>query len=182
MQLQLQRTAPLGDELTLSGISLLIREATNTDFDAIWDIFKPIVRLGTTYAFDVTTSKDEAMQLWMDSARKTYVVEIDGQILGTYHIKTNKLGPGSHVCNCGYMVGAQARGKGLATAMCQHSLKEAVALGYRAMQFNFVASTNDGAVRLWQSLGFEIVGTLPGAFNHPQVGFVDAYVMFQSLV
>ncbi len=159
-----------------------IREATDTDFDAIWAIFEPIVRLGTTYAYPVSTTKDEARRLWMDTPRKTFVAEVDSQILGTYFIKTNQAGPGAHVCNCGYMVGEAARGKGLATAMCEHSLTVAKTLGYRAMQYNFVASTNEGAVRLWEKHGFEIVGTLPGAFNHPDDGYVDAHVMFRSLV
>ena len=113
--------------------------------------------------------------------RQTFVVEEDGRILATYYLKTNQAGPGSHVCNCGYMVAASARGRGLATMMCGHSQQVAVELGYQAMQFNFVASTNEGAVRLWQKLGFEIVGRLPQAFQHPRQGFVDALVMYKWL-
>lgn len=158
-----------------------IREATFEDFDNIWSIFLPIVRAGTTYAYDTSTTKQQAEELWMNYPRKTYVAEEQGEVMGTYFIKTNQDGPGAHVCNCGYMVGEQARGRGLATAMCEHSQKEAIALGYRAMQYNFVASTNAGAVRLWKKLGFDIVGTLPEAFNHPEAGYVDAYVMFKTL-
>ena len=117
----------------------------------------------------------------MDYPRKTYVVEEGGEILGTYFIKTNHEGPGAHVCNCGYMVSSNARGKGLATSMCEHSQEQALVLGYKAMQFNFVASSNEGAVRLWNKLGFEIVGTLPKAFEHPNLGLVDAHVMFKWL-
>ena len=117
----------------------------------------------------------------MQLPRKTFVAEDEGELLGTYYIKTNQQGPGSHVCNCGYMVSSAARGRGIATAMCQHSQIVAIELGYQAMQFNFVASTNEGAVRLWRKLGFEIVGRLPGAFKHPSIGYVDALVMYKWL-
>jgi ribosomal protein S18 acetylase RimI-like enzyme len=159
-----------------------IRPATAADFAAIWPIFREIARAGDTYAYPADISKEEAEHVWMQLPRQTFVAETGSGIVGTYYLKTNHAGPGSHVCNCGYMVAASARGQGIATAMCRHSLQTASELGYRAMQFNFVASTNRGAVALWQKLGFEIVGTLPGAFRHPHEGFVDAYVMHRSLV
>lgn len=158
-----------------------IREATENDFDAIWTIFNEIVSAGETYAYPVETTKDEALKIWMHSPRKIYVAEEGNQILGTYYIKTNQPDPGGHVCNCGYMVSSKARGKGLATAMCEHSQQMAVELGYKAMQFNFVASSNEGAVRLWNKLGFETVGRLPKAFNHPAQGYIDALVMYKWL-
>ena len=158
-----------------------IREATQADFEAIWPIFHEIVAAGETYAYPQNTSKKEAKRLWMQAPRKTYVAEVEGQILGTYFIKTNQAGPGSHVCNCGYMVSSKARGRGLATSMCEHSQRVAVALGYKAMQFNFVAASNEGAVRLWTKLGFETVGCLPRAFNHPRLGYVNALVMYKWL-
>jgi len=158
-----------------------IREATEKDFDTIWPIFNEIVSVGGTYAYPQETTKDEALKIWMQQPRKTFVVVEDNQILGTYYIKTNQGGPGSHVCNCGYMVSSNARGKGLATAMCEHSQKVAMELGYKAMQFNFVASSNEGAVRLWKKLGFETVGRLPKAFNHPVQGYIDALVMYKWL-
>ena len=157
------------------------REAIEKDFEAIWPIFHEIVSAGETYAYPATTTKEEALKIWLQTPRKTFVVEENNQILGTYFIKTNQAGPGSHVCNCGYMVPASARGQGLATAMCEHSQKIAVELGYKAMQFNFVASTNEGAVRLWHKLGFETAGRLPKAFNHPAKGYVDALVMYKWL-
>ena len=160
---------------------MLIREATETDFEEIWPIFREIASAGDTYAYPQSISKEEAEQLWMHLPRKTYVAEEEGKIRGTYYIKTNQAGPGSHVCNCGYMVASKARGKGLATAMCKHSQKVAVDLGYQAMQFNFVASSNEGAVRLWNKLGFKTVGRLPKAFNHPAKGYVDALVMYKWL-
>ena len=158
-----------------------IREATIEDFDSIWPIFQEIASAGETYAYDRNTPKDEAFRLWMEYPRKTYVFEEDGEILGSYYIVTNHAGPGDHVCNCGYMVSSNARGRGLATSMCEHSQGIAKQLGYRAMQFNFVAASNEGAVRLWQKLGFESVGRLPGAFKHPDQGFVDALVMYKWL-
>lgn len=158
-----------------------IREATEKDFDAIWPIFHEIVKAGDTYAFPMDTSKAQALNLWIKIPRKTYVVEENGIILGTYYLKTNQAGPGDHVCNCGYMVSSDARGRGLAGAMCEHSQKIAKQLGYKAMQFNFVASSNDGAVRLWNKLGFETVGRLPNAFKHPALGYLDALVMYKWL-
>jgi ribosomal protein S18 acetylase RimI-like enzyme len=102
-------------------------------------------------------------------------------VLGTYYIRPNQSGGGRHVCNCGYVTASEAAGRGVARAMCAHSLEHARARGYRAMQFNFVVSTNTRAVALWQAMGFSIVGRLPGAFAHPALGDVDAFVMFQAL-
>jgi len=158
-----------------------IREATEKDFEEIWPIFSEIVSAGETYAYPRNTTKEEAKELWLHYPRKTFVIEDNGKILGTYYIKANQTGAGSHVCNCGYMVSSKARGRGLATAMCKHSQKIALKLGYKAMQYNFVASSNEGAVRLWKKLGFEIVGRLPQAFNHPKDGYVDAFVMYKWL-
>lgn len=158
-----------------------IRQANEVDFVRIWPIFKEIVSAGETYAFPRATTKAEGKRLWIDIPRKTFVVEFEDDVLGTYYIKTNQPGPGSHVCNCGYMVPASARGKGIATAMCEHSQRIALELGYRAMQFNFVASSNEGAIGLWRKLGFSTVGRLPRAFNHPEQGYVDALVMYKWL-
>lgn len=158
-----------------------IRLAIREDFEDIWPIFSEIASAGETYAFPRDISKDEAVKVWLDSPRESYVVEEDGKILGSYFIKTNQAGPGDHVCNCGYMVSSSARGRGLATLMCEHSQKQALKLGYKAMQFNFVASGNEGAIKLWKKLGFETVGILPGAFKHPTMGYVDALVMYKWL-
>ena len=158
-----------------------IRLATMTDFDAIWPIFQDIIKAADTYAYQPNMSKEEARNVWMEQPKRTYVFEEGNQVLGTYYIKTNQSGPGSHVCNCGYMVLLSARGNGLGLTMCEHSQRIAKELGYKAMQYNFVASTNDVAVRLWQKLGFQTVGTLPQAFNHPKQGYVDALVMYKWL-
>lgn len=161
---------------------LSIREALADDFETIWPIFSEVVQAGDTYAYEPDISRQEAQQLWMRQTKRTYVALFKGQVIGSYYIKTNQAGPGKHVCNCGYMVGSTARGMGAATAMCLHSQKQALELGYLAMQFNFVASSNEVAVNLWLKLGFEKVGRLPKAFNHPKLGLVDAFVMYKSLV
>jgi L-amino acid N-acyltransferase YncA len=160
---------------------MIIREAKDSDIDQIWLIFHEIAAIGETYAYPRDITQQEAIKLWLELPQKTYVAEEDTQIGGTYYIKPNQSGGGRHVCNCGYMVAAKARGKGLATAMCKHSQKVAVELGYKAMQFNFVVSTNQAAIRLWSKLGFDTVGHLPKAFNHPEQGYVDALVMYKWL-
>jgi L-amino acid N-acyltransferase YncA len=159
----------------------VIRPALDTDRDAIWSIFNEVVALGDTYAFAPDTTRDEALVFWVHGARATYVLESEGEVVGTYFLKTNMPGLGAHVCNAGYMVAAAARGRGYGRAMCEHSLDEARRLGYHAMQYNLVVSTNEGAIRLWKRLGFDVVGRLPAAFRHADLGFVDALVMYRSL-
>ena len=158
-----------------------IRAAAAGDADAIWAILESTIRSGETYTLPVNLSRDEALAYWMAPAHEIFVAEELGEVLGTYFLKTNQRGGGSHVANCGYVTAAHATGRGVARAMCAHSLDHARHRGFKAMQFNFVISTNERAVRLWQSFGFEIVGRLPGAFQHPTQGFVDAFVMYRSL-
>jgi ribosomal protein S18 acetylase RimI-like enzyme len=126
-------------------------------------------------------SEADALAYWLGADKETFVAEADGLILGTYYMRPNQAGGGSHVCNCGYMTSIAATGRGIAREICKHSLAHAKSRGYRAMQFNFVVSTNERAVGLWKSMGFEIVGRLPLAFNHPKRGYMDALVMFQHL-
>ena len=123
----------------------------------------------------------EALAYWSGPEKETFIAEDDGQVVGTYYMRPNQAGGGRHICNCGFMIDGAATGRGIARQMCQHALGHARARGYHGMQFNFVVSTNKRAVRLWQSLNFEVVGRLPHAFEHPTQGFVDALVMFQSL-
>ena len=159
-----------------------IRRAAPADHGAIWEILAPIVRAGDTYTLPRDMSRDEALSYWLSSGHEVFVAEdADGNIIGTYFIRPNQHGGGSHVANCGYMTASSAAGRGVGRAMCEHSLAHARTRGFRAMQFNFVISTNERAVRLWQTCGFDIVGRLPGAFNHPALGDVDALVMFRSL-
>lgn len=162
-------------------MSRLIREVKATDFHDIWAFFKPIVQAEETYAFDPNIDFDTAFNIWMEAPEKTYVFCENNEILGSYYIKPNANGPGNHVSNCGYMVSKEARGKGIATDMCKHSQEVAVQLGYFAMQFNSVVSKNTKAVKLWESLGFEIVGTLPKAYKFKNESYVDSYVMYKWL-
>ena len=135
-----------------------------------------------TYALDPNMPRKDALELWFATGTHTYVAEDNEGIIGTYILRPNHAGPGSHVANAAFMVAAKARGRGIGHAMGEHCLKEARRLGFRAMQFNFVVSTNESAVLLWQELGFKITGTLPGAFRHPEKGYVDVYVMYRSLL
>ena len=160
---------------------MLIRRARPEDAAAIWTIIEPTIRAGETYALDPQMSEADALVYWLGPDKETFVAEDDGSLVGTYFMRPNQAGGGAHVCNCGYMTSAVATGRGVARLMCAHSLDHARSRGYRAMQFNFVVSTNDRAVRLWESLGFRIVGRLPLAFKHPTLGYVDALLMFQDL-
>ena len=160
---------------------MLIRAAAPDDSDAIWWIMEPIVRAGETYTLPRDMEKEAALAYWQSAGHEVFVAEDEGQVVGTYFLMANQKGGGSHVANCGYMTSVAAMGRGVARAMCAHSLERARERGFRAMQFNFVVSTNERAVRLWQSFGFAIVGRLPGAFDHPAQGYVDAYVMYRDL-
>jgi len=166
--------------------------ATEADREAIWNIFHGVVAPGDTYAFDPRISRSDALAYWFRPDTHTYVAKLNSfkqsssgqgeRVVGTYILRPNQSGGGSHVANAAFMVAPDARGQGIGRAMAEHCLSEGRRIGFRAMQFNFVVSTNDPAVRLWQELGFKIVGTLPGAFHHPEKGYVDVYVMFCSLL
>jgi L-amino acid N-acyltransferase YncA len=158
-----------------------IRPATRDDADAIWSIVEPVVRGGETYTLPRDMTRDDALAYWFAPGHAPFVAEDEGRVIGTYYLRANQQGGGAHVANCGYMTAADAAGRGVASAMCAHSLDEARRRGFRAMQFNFVVSTNERAVRLWRRHGFDIVGRLPEAFAHPTLGFVDALVMFRTL-
>jgi ribosomal protein S18 acetylase RimI-like enzyme len=180
-----------------------IRPAAESDRDAIWNIFHAVVAAGDTYALSPNISREDALAYWFAPGTYTYVAEQDAvgdgvavpgkptasptiirarEILGTYILRPNQSGGGSHVANAGFMVAASARGQGIGRAMAGHCLSEARRLGFRAMQFNYVISTNTAAIGLWHDLGFEIVGTLACAFYHPDKGYVDVYVMYRSLL
>jgi L-amino acid N-acyltransferase YncA len=159
-----------------------IRAATRADRDAIWKIFHEIVAAGDTYALDPKMSREDALAYWFRADTQTYVAEKDGTVVGTYILRPNQLGPGSHIANAAFIVASNAQGSGVGRAMAEHCLAEARQMGFRAMQFNFVISTNTPAIHLWKQLGFKIVGTLPGAFRHPEKGYVDVHVMYRSLL
>ena len=160
-----------------------IRHFRDEDWGQVWPLLRATFASGDTYAFAPDSSEDDVFKAWIQAPLATFVAcADDGSLAGTYFLKANQPGLGSHVANCGYVVAPQARGQGVASAMCQHSQQEALARNFRAMQFNLVVSTNDTAVRLWRKLGFEIVGTLPGAFRHARLGYVDAFIMYKALV
>jgi ribosomal protein S18 acetylase RimI-like enzyme len=171
---------------------LKIQSATNKDRDGIWRIFHEVVAAGDTYAFDPAISRRDALAYWFAPGTHAYVVKLDRlkqsssnraeRVAGTYILRANQSGGGSHVANAAFMVAPEARGQGIGRAMGEHCLSEARRLGFLAMQFNFVVSTNESAIRLWKQLGFKIVGTLRGAFRHPERGYVDVYVMYRSLL
>jgi ribosomal protein S18 acetylase RimI-like enzyme len=152
------------------------------DADSVWAILEPTIHAGETYTLPRDMPREEALSYWFAPTHEVFVAQDDAPILGTYFLQPNQYGGGAHVANCGYVTAPWSTGRGIARAMCAHSLDRARERGFRAMQFNFVVSTNERAVALWQTFGFEIVGRLPGAFHHPTVGFVDALVMYRSLL
>jgi ribosomal protein S18 acetylase RimI-like enzyme len=158
-----------------------IRAATPKDDEAIWAILEPTFRRGETYPIPRDIGRTDALAYWRTPGNDVMVAEENGAVVGTYYLRANNKGGGAHVANCGYMVATAAMGRGVVRAMCQDSLDRAKARGFSAMQFNFVISTNTRAVMLWQRCGFEVCGMLPGAFEHPEHGKVDALVMFRRL-
>jgi RimJ/RimL family protein N-acetyltransferase len=159
-----------------------ISQFIEPDWPALWNIIEPVLRAGETYVYSPDITEGEAYKIWIDLPEETFlVVDEENNITGTYYIKPNQPGLGSHVCNFGYIVSMDARNIGIASDMCIHSQKEALTRGYLAIQFNLVVSTNEGAVNLRKKLGFKIVGTLPKAFKHHKLGFVDAFIMYKQL-
>jgi ribosomal protein S18 acetylase RimI-like enzyme len=160
---------------------MLVRPFHEKDADAVWAVIEPIIRAGETYTQPRDMDRESALAYWLSPAHEVFVAEDNAEIVGTYFLRANQKGGGAHVANCGYITAPHATGRGVARAMCAHSLDRARERGFRAMQFNFVVGTNERAMRLWRSFGFEIAGRLPGAFQHPTLGFVDAYVMYRNL-
>ena len=158
-----------------------IRRALTGDFDQIWPLLHEVFSRGDTYTFSPDTDKKTAFSIWMETPAATYVASLENQIVGTYFIKPNQPGLGSHVCNVGYIVSSAVRGKGIGKKLCEHSFEVARNQGFTAMQYNFVVCTNTNAIQLWQKMGFEIVGRLPKAFLHQEKGMVDALVMHRFL-
>jgi ribosomal protein S18 acetylase RimI-like enzyme len=161
---------------------LTIRPAAPGDATALAGLILPVFRAGETYTIARDIPEDEAVAYWTAPDKTVFLAEAEGRALGTYYIRPNQQGGGAHVCNCGFVTGADAQGRGVARAMLDHSLEQARAQGYRAMQFNFVVETNTRAIAIWQRAGFEVAGRLPRAFHHPTKGYVDALVMYRSLL
>jgi ribosomal protein S18 acetylase RimI-like enzyme len=158
-----------------------IRIATSADDEVIWEIIAPMIRAGETYPLARDLSRSDALAYWCSPDHEVSLADDAGRVVGTYYLRPNQKGGGSHVGNCGYATAPSAEGRGVGRTMCEHSIATARVRGFHALQFNFVVSTNERAIRLWQTCGFEIVGRLPKAFNHPTLGYVDALVMFRAL-
>jgi ribosomal protein S18 acetylase RimI-like enzyme len=163
------------------GQTMLIRAAQRADAPGLWRILEPMIRAGESYPLPRDMSEADALAYWFQPMHAVFVAEAEGALLGTYYMRANQTGAGAHVANCGYVTAREATGHGVAQAMCRHSLEEAHRRGFRAMQFNFVAASNERAVRLWTKMGFATVGRIPRAFAHPSLGFVDALVMWREL-
>jgi GNAT superfamily N-acetyltransferase len=164
----------------ITNVAFNVRPAGNGDREAVWRILEPVIREGEAYALPRDINQDEALDYWYGDGHEVFVAEDRGDVIGTYFLRTNQPGGGDHVANCGYATAVRARGRGVARAMLEHSLSHAQARRYRAMQFNFVVSTNERAVKTWLAYGFQTVGRLPAAFRHPQLGFVDVLIMYKQ--
>jgi ribosomal protein S18 acetylase RimI-like enzyme len=158
-----------------------IRPAASNDAAAIWRILEPMIRAGETYTLPRDMTREAALAYWSAPGHEVFVAAEGDQLFATYFLQANQQGGGAHVANCGYVTATESAGRGVARAMCTHSLDRARTRGFRAMQFNFVVSTNERAVALWQRFGFDIAGRLPEAFAHPSKGMVDALVMYKIL-
>ena len=159
---------------------LSIRLANTLDADAIWSLLEPVIRAGETHALPRDMGRNDVLSFWLAAGHEVYVAEDNLEIVGTYFLRANQKGGGSHVANCAYVTAAHASGRGIALSMCLHSLEKARQNGFRAMQFNFVVGTNVRAIRAWKHCGFEIIGRLPEAFLHPASGYTDAFIMFRK--
>jgi ribosomal protein S18 acetylase RimI-like enzyme len=160
---------------------ITIRKATAADNDQIWEIIQQVIAGGDTYVFDPHSSKEKMLAYWCAPDRHTYVATINNKVVGSFVIRDNQPDLGSHIANGAYMTSPSASGQGIGRTMGAFSIEEAKRLGYKAMQFNIVIKSNERAVRLWQSLGFTIIGEIPEAFNHTQNGLTNAYIMYRKL-
>lgn len=160
---------------------LQIRRAIEEDKPQVWEIIKAVIASGDTYVYQSDSPEEKMLDYWFGADKKPYVATIENTIVGTFYLKDNQPDLGSHIANAGYMVAPEARGKRVGRQMAEFSLVEAKQLGYRAMQFNFVVKSNENAVKLWKSLGFQIIGEIPEAFVHAENGLTNAYIMYRKL-
>lgn len=160
---------------------MILRDAVKADKPAVWQIIKAVISGGDTYVFSPDSTEEEMTAWWFSAEKHVYVAELDGEVVGTMWLKANQPGLGSHVGNAAYMVSPNAKGKGVGRKMAEFSIEEARRLGFKSIQFNFVVKSNEVAVKLWQSVGFEIIGEIPDAFNHAKNGLTNAYIMFRKL-
>ena len=158
-----------------------IRTATDSDKPSVWRIIKAVIATGDTYVFHPDSPESEMISFWFSPEKYVYVAEQAGAIVGTFWLKANQPGLGSHVGNAAYMVAPETAGKGIGRQMAEFSLDEAKRLGFTAIQFNFVVASNTAAVKLWQSIGMEIIGEVPDAFDHREHGMTNALIMYRKL-
>lgn len=158
-----------------------IDKTTEADFDKIWDIFQPIIQAGGTYVYSPDTTKEEALSIWFDKSYDTYLATLDGDVVGAYVIRPGHRDLGAHISNAAYIIADKYRGKGYGELLGKHSIEQARKLGYKAMQFNYVVSSNKIAINLWRKIGFSIVGTIPSAYNHPKLGYIDIHIMYRKI-
>ncbi|MEP2668146.1 MAG: GNAT family N-acetyltransferase [Cyclobacteriaceae bacterium] len=160
---------------------LEIRVFEEKDKEAVWDIISKVVASGETYVFHPDSSREKMLAYWLAPAKQVYVATLDDKVVGSFTLAPNQPDRGAHIANGSYMVSPDHGGKGIGTFMARYSLEEAKRLGYLAMQFNIVIKSNEHAVRLWKKVGFDIIGEIPNAFNHPRLGMTNAYIMYRAL-
>jgi L-amino acid N-acyltransferase YncA len=160
---------------------LKIREFEEADREAVWDIIRKVIASGETYVFHPDSSREKMLAYWLAPDKQVYVATLENKVVGTFTLKPNQPDRGAHIANGSYMVSPDHGGKGVGTFMAKYSLEEAKRLGYLAMQFNIVIKSNENAVTLWKKVGFEIIGEIPNAFNHPRLGMTNAYIMYRAL-
>jgi len=160
---------------------MIIRKTEKEDFSRVWEIFKQVIEEREYYTYDEHTPRVYIEENWINEENLSYVAKIEGEIAGVYIVRPNQPGHGKHIANAAYMVDNRFRNHGIGRKLGEHSLLAAKEVGYHAMQYNFVVSTNVGAIKLWQSLGFDIIGTIPEAFHHFEKGYVDAHIMYRKL-
>ena len=158
-----------------------IKPAKDADRPFVWRIIKAVIAGGDTYVFDPDTPEDEMLAYWFSPEKYNYVARLNCEVAGIFWLRANQPGLGSHVANAAYMVSPDAKGKGVGKQMAEFSLEEARRLGFDAMQFNFVVKSNEAAVKLWEKIGFQIVGEVPEAFRHSENGLTGAYIMYRKL-
>jgi len=160
---------------------MVLRKVHPNEYGCVWELFKEVIDQKVYFAYDHTTMRAQIEASWINDKNLIYGAEMEGKIAGAYIIKPNHPGHGAHVANAAYMVDSRSRGYGIGRKLAAHSIEMARAAGYRAMQYNMVVSTNENAVHLWKSHGFEIIGTIPEGFLHHELGYVDAYIMYRKL-
>ncbi|MFZ1702505.1 MAG: GNAT family N-acetyltransferase [Pyrinomonadaceae bacterium] len=160
---------------------LLIQKVEEADKVDVWQIIKAVIAGGDTYVFAPDSGREEMMEFWFSADKNNYVATLDGEVVATFWLRPNQPGLGAHVANAAYMVSPDAHGKGIGKQIALWSLEEARRLGFTAMQFNFVVKSNTVAVNLWKSIGFEIIGEVPDAFDHVENGPTNAYIMYRKL-